>query len=88
MNGRGKHSSLLPCDNNNGHKKFLVQAPEPNFIKAFASVIYKCSQKAQVFVTCKTFHPSLMFASKAKAYPGEAPFSFSTQGWPYPQTLD
>jgi hypothetical protein len=33
----------------------------------------------------KPFHPNLMFASKARAYPSEAPLSSS---WPYLQTLD
>ncbi len=28
----------------------------------------------------KLFHPSLLFAGKARAYPNEAPFKYSTLG--------
>jgi len=36
-----------------------------------------------MFVPGKPFQPSLMFASKAGAYPNEAPFRCSTLGWAF-----
>ncbi len=34
----------------------------------------------RVFVPAKLFLPSLMFASKIRVYPSEAPFRYSTLG--------
>ncbi len=43
----------------------------------------------KVFVLGKPFQPSLMFASKARAYLSEAPLMYSTLSQaPHPQTLD
>ncbi len=46
--------------------------------KKYMSVIYDFHNK--VFVPGKPFQKSLMFVSKAGAYPSEAPFRFSTLG--------
>jgi hypothetical protein len=44
-------------------------------------VTYEWAQKAKVFVHVRPFQPSLMFASRAGAYPSEAPFTGSTLGY-------
>jgi hypothetical protein len=46
-------------------KNFILFGPGPNVIKHLTSVIYKCSQKATVFVRDNPFHSSLMLADKA-----------------------
>ncbi len=48
--------------------------------KHFFIVTYKWAQKARLFASGMIFQPSLMFASKAIAYPTEAPFRCSTLG--------
>jgi hypothetical protein len=68
-----------------------TERPGPNVIKLFTDVIYEFSYYARVFVPSNPFQPSLMFADKARAYPSEPPFRYSTNragSWPYPQTLD
>jgi hypothetical protein len=46
--------------------------------------------KSECFVPGRPFHPNIMFAGKARAYPSEAPFRTSIlgQGRHYPQILD
>ncbi len=57
--------------------------PGSNIIKLFDI------RSLWLFIT-RSFQPSLMFASKARAFPRQAAFRYSTLGWPsaYPQTLD
>jgi hypothetical protein len=49
-------------------------------VKKFYGRILQIFIKVRVFVLHKPFQPSPMFASKAEAYPSEAPFSCSTLG--------
>jgi hypothetical protein len=49
VNGRGKHSSLLRCDNNYVRKMFYSTGRGANVIKLFLSVIYGFSCEARVF---------------------------------------
>jgi hypothetical protein len=50
-------------------KCFIVQATGANIIKLFKVVINSLSPFATMFVIVSHFHPSLIFASKAGAYP-------------------
>jgi hypothetical protein len=61
-------------------KRLITPRPGPNVIKLFTSVIYECLSQASVFVLLRPFRASLMFVSKAGAYPCEAPFRCSTLG--------
>jgi hypothetical protein len=54
--------------------------PGANVIKLFTAVSYEFSKQARAFVHGKPFHPSLMFAGKARAYPSEAPRLHSRVG--------
>ncbi len=51
-----------------------------NVIKLFTVVSYEFSQKARVFVACKPFQDSIVFADKAGAYSSETSFRCSTLG--------
>jgi hypothetical protein len=59
------------------HKTIISHSPGADPIKIFTVVIFEFSQYARVFVPGKPFQPSLMFVSKAKTYPIEAPFRCS-----------
>jgi hypothetical protein len=58
-------------------KKIVNIYPGPRIIKLIMSVIYKCLGSV---CPGKTFQHSLMFVSKARAYPNEALFRCSTLG--------
>jgi hypothetical protein len=48
-----------------------------NVTKLFMAVSYKLSQYARVFVRCKPFQESIVFAGMAGAYPSERPIKCS-----------
>ncbi len=60
--------------------------PEACIIKHFTAVIYGFCNML-VFFPGKPFQPSLVFASKARAYLSEAPFTYSTLEYGYAPSL-
>ncbi len=54
---------------------------EPNVVKLFTTVIYKCSYQEKVFDTGWPLQPSQMFVSKVGCYLTEVYFICSTLGW-------
>jgi hypothetical protein len=48
------------------HKMIMKLTLGANFIKLFLTLIYKFKLKAREFVSGQHFHPSLMFAGKAR----------------------
>ncbi len=61
-------------------KSFLVQATGASIIKLFKVVINSLSSFTRMFVIVSHFHPSLIFASKAGAYPQG--LHFKCNPWP------
>jgi hypothetical protein len=68
--------------------KYYNIGPGPDIIKIFTIVIYKFLSQVRVFLLCKPFQPSLMFACKAGAYLSVELFRYSTLGKDPGQTLD
>ncbi len=65
---RDEYSSLLgPFISNNN------TAPAAKVMKHFTVVIYECVNIKVQFVPGKLLLPSIMFPSKARAYPSETP---------------
>ncbi len=61
------------------HKKFsFTFGPGVNVIKLFTAVIYKFSEKARLFVSCKPFKDSIVFVGEAGVYNSETAFKCST----------
>ncbi len=58
----------------------MTLSPGANIIKLFSAVIYKFLKYVIVLVRGKPFQPVAMFAGKAEAYLGKAPFKCSTLG--------
>jgi hypothetical protein len=61
--------------------------PGRNVTKLFYGRNLRISEYAIVFVHGNTIQPSPMFADKARVYPSEPPFRYSTNragSWPYP----
>jgi len=76
-----KYFKLLVNDIIRTQKSFTTVSHEPNVVKLFTTVIYKCSYQEKVFDTGWFVQPGLMFVSKAGAYLTEAYFICSTLGW-------
>jgi hypothetical protein len=55
--------------------------PGPNVIKLFLSVIFEFLYQAEVLVPARIFQPSMMFVSKAGAYPSGTSFEVLSS-WP------
>jgi hypothetical protein len=60
-------------------KKFHNINTLPYALKLFVVVFKSRMERASVFVTFNNFHPSLIFVSKASAYPGGAYYQFHNQ---------
>ncbi len=58
----------------------LVYTNEGHCKHTLVVIIYEWAKYARVFVPCKAFQTSLIFAYKAGAYTSEAPFRCSTLG--------
>jgi hypothetical protein len=71
-NPRAKHQKVPVTK----EKSFIRSSPGPNVIKLFTSVIMNVRNMLEFLY----FHPSLMYSGKDGAYPGDAPFRFSTLG--------
>ncbi len=67
--------TLFTSPSEMNERSYMTWPPGPNN-KTSLFITYECLKQATVFVPDKSFQLSLMFVSKARAYPSEAPASF------------
>jgi hypothetical protein len=86
-----KHSSLLVRSNNDEEKRLIASTTGHKALKLYCSYFTNVRNKP-VFIPGRPFQPSLMFASKARAYPNQTSVRCFILGqahtYPYPQTLE